>query len=86
MQGQNHNPRDPVPTMPIPTVSSEAVTAAAQQLDAHLLDIIQWHFSPETGCPFWLDWAAKKGLADVAAAIRARGGRTGDEVREAVVR
>jgi ankyrin repeat protein len=33
-----------------------------------------------------LDWAAKNGLADVAAAIRARGGRTGDEVRKAVVR
>lgn len=45
--------------MPIPTVSPEAVAAASQQLDAHLLEIIQWHFSPETGCPFWLDWAAK---------------------------
>ena len=45
--------------MPIPTVSPEAVATASQQLDAHLLEIIQWHFSPETGCPFWLDWAAK---------------------------
>ena len=26
-------------------------------LDAHLLEIIDWHFSPATGCPFWLDWA-----------------------------
>lgn len=24
-------------------------------------DIIQWHFSPETGSPFWLNWAAKAG-------------------------
>ncbi len=31
------------------------------QLDAHLREIIAWHFSPETGCPFWLDWAAKAG-------------------------
>lgn len=29
------------------------------QLDAHLREIIALHFSPETGCPFWLDWAAK---------------------------
>lgn len=45
--------------MPIPTVPPNAVQQAAEQLDAHLRDIIRWHFSPETGCPFWLDWAAK---------------------------
>ena len=45
--------------MPIPTVAPEAVAAAQAQLDAHLLEIIQWHFSPETGSPFWLGWAAK---------------------------
>jgi phenylacetate-coenzyme A ligase PaaK-like adenylate-forming protein len=32
---------------------------AKATLDAHLREIIAWHFSPETGCPFWLDWAAK---------------------------
>src|SRR5712675_2462082 len=32
---------------------------AQQQLEAHLQEIIAWHFSPETGCPFWLDWAKK---------------------------
>ena len=32
---------------------------AQAQLDAHVREIIQWHFSPETGCPFWLDWAKK---------------------------
>jgi phenylacetate-coenzyme A ligase PaaK-like adenylate-forming protein len=41
---------------------------ARQQLDRHLRDIIQWHFSPETGCPFWLDWARKAGW-DPRAAI-----------------
>src|SRR6476661_11136106 len=32
---------------------------AQAQLDAHLREIVAWHFSPETGCPFWLDWAAQ---------------------------
>jgi phenylacetate-coenzyme A ligase PaaK-like adenylate-forming protein len=45
--------------MPIPTVPAEAVAAAKAQLETHLREIIQWHFSPETGCPFWLNWAAK---------------------------
>ena len=33
----------------------------AENLDAHLRAMVQWHFNPETGCPFWLDWAAKAG-------------------------
>ncbi len=36
-------------------------TSARQQLDAHVREIVQWHFSPETGSPFWLDWAKKAG-------------------------
>lgn len=28
-------------------------------LDAHVREIVQWHFNPETGTPFWLDFAAK---------------------------
>ncbi|MEZ5326287.1 MAG: hypothetical protein R3F19_14650 [Verrucomicrobiales bacterium] len=35
-------------------------TEANDQLDAHLREMVAWHFSPETGCPFWLDWAAKQ--------------------------
>ena len=31
--------------------------AAREQLDAHVRDIVQFHFDPETGCPFWLDRA-----------------------------
>ncbi len=31
--------------------------AAADQLDAHVREIIDWHFNPETGCEFWLNWA-----------------------------
>jgi len=29
------------------------------QLDEHVREIIKWHFSPETGCPFWLEFASK---------------------------
>src|SRR5438067_9884996 len=35
--------------------------AAAEQLDAHMREVVRWHFSPETGSPFWLDWAARAG-------------------------
>ena len=45
--------------MTIPTVSPDAVRAAKAQLDAHLLEILQWHFSPDTGCAFWLGWAKR---------------------------
>ena len=33
---------------------------AQTQLDERVREIINWHFSPETGCPFWLEWAGKK--------------------------
>src|SRR5262249_20498337 len=35
------------------------VEEARQKLDAHVRDIIAWHFGPETGCPFWLEYASK---------------------------
>jgi phenylacetate-coenzyme A ligase PaaK-like adenylate-forming protein len=34
---------------------------AQAQLDAHVKEIVQWHFSAETGSPFWLEWAQKAG-------------------------
>ena len=36
-------------------------TEARDQLNAHLRETIHWHFSPETGAPFWLDWKDKAG-------------------------
>ena len=30
-----------------------------RELDAQVRAMVQWHFDPETGCPFWLDWASK---------------------------
>ena len=32
---------------------------AKAQLDNQVREIINWHFSPETGCQFWLEWAKK---------------------------
>ena len=37
----------------------QKIQEARAQLDAHALEIVKWHFSPETGCPFWLDWVSK---------------------------
>ena len=37
-----------------------AESEATEKLDAHLREMVAWHFSPETGCPFWLDWAAEQ--------------------------
>ncbi len=30
-------------------------------LDAHVREIVAWHFDPKTGSPFWLDFASKLG-------------------------
>jgi phenylacetate-coenzyme A ligase PaaK-like adenylate-forming protein len=35
--------------------------AAKARLDAHVREIVGWHFNPETGCPFWQDFADKLG-------------------------
>jgi hypothetical protein len=36
--------------------------AARDKLDAHVREIVQWHFSPETGCPFWLGKQKELGI------------------------
>ena len=33
----------------------QAVASAKETLDAHTREIVQWHFSEATGCPFWLE-------------------------------
>lgn len=38
---------------------SAKVRQAKEQLDAHVREIVQWHFNPDTGCPFWLEYASK---------------------------
>ena len=37
------------------------VEEAQSRLDAHVREIVEWHFNPATGCPFWLDFASKLG-------------------------
>jgi len=37
------------------------VKSAREALDAWTREMVAWHFSPETGCPFWLDYAGKLG-------------------------
>ena len=34
---------------------------ARQTLDAWVREVVEWHFDPQTGCPFWLDWAERAG-------------------------
>jgi len=38
---------------------SKKIASERQKLDAHVREIVQWHFSPETGSPFWLEFARK---------------------------
>jgi hypothetical protein len=38
-----------------PRVDPAALRAARERLDAHVREIVRWHFSPDTGCPFWLE-------------------------------
>lgn len=37
--------------------STEQIKSAKEQLDAQVREIVQWHFSPDTGAPFWLEKA-----------------------------
>ena len=38
---------------------SEKVIEARNRLDAHVREMVEWHFNPETGSEFWLDYASK---------------------------
>lgn len=40
--------------------SENQIKEASMDLDKHVAEIIQWHFSEDTGCPFWLKWAEKQ--------------------------
>lgn len=39
------------------TKLSEAIKQSRQKLDAHVREIVNWHFDPATGCEFWLNYA-----------------------------
>jgi len=46
-----------MPLTVTPSVPESAVEAARARLDAHVCEIVRWHFDPQTGCPFWLERA-----------------------------
>ena len=72
---QNSNPPQAIQVSPTPASQSlriqnqksemnpdaASIKTAQEKLDAHVREIVQWHFSPETGSPFWLDWTKKAG-------------------------
>lgn len=33
------------------------INAAKERLDAHVREMVEWHFNPETGCEYWLEKA-----------------------------
>src|SRR5256884_2323983 len=35
------------------------IQQSRESLDAWVREIIQWHFDPATGCPFWLNYAER---------------------------
>jgi phenylacetate-coenzyme A ligase PaaK-like adenylate-forming protein len=39
------------------TPTADQVRQAREKLDAQVREVIRWHFSPETGAPFWLEKA-----------------------------
>ena len=44
------------------TASPENVRQARERLDAHVREIVAWHFDPQAGTPFWLERAESLGL------------------------
>ena len=45
-----------------PSAAPDQVRQAREKLDAHTREIVNWHFSPETGTSFWLDKARSLGF------------------------
>ena len=46
-----------VPAVDLPASLAGKVAAARERLDAHVREMVAWHFGPDTGCPFWLEFA-----------------------------
>jgi hypothetical protein len=44
------------------TSLATAVSEARRRLDAHVREMVRWHFDPATGSPFWLDAAPRLGF------------------------
>jgi hypothetical protein len=50
-------------------VTTESVAAARDALDRWTREVVQWHFDPQTGSPFWLEFAKRLDW-DPRAAVR----------------
>ncbi len=57
--GANSTMSSAVPASTPPSPAQLQSVAAA--LDAHVRDIVAWHFDPATGCPFWIEYASRLG-------------------------
>ena len=41
--------------------SSDQIQVARTALDRWVREVVAWHFDPATGCPFWIEYAARLG-------------------------
>lgn len=46
----------------VSTATQAQVQAAREALDARVREVVNWHFAPATGSPFWLDYATRLGF------------------------
>lgn len=51
----------PPPASASPAGLAARAAETRARLDAHVREIVNWHFDPRSGCPFWLDFAARLG-------------------------
>ena len=45
--------------------SADKIQQAKDRLDAQVREIVEWHFNPETGTPFWLEKAKSEEIRRV---------------------
>jgi hypothetical protein len=48
------------PSVFVPALPDQ-VRIASESLDRWVREVVAWHFDPETGCPFWIEYAARLG-------------------------
>ena len=44
------------------TATQEQIKQAKEKVDAQVREVVRWHFSPDTGTPFWLEKAKSFGF------------------------
>jgi hypothetical protein len=52
-------PRSRTAAAAAPAGLARRIAQARAALDAHVRDIVAWHFDSRTGCPFWLEFASR---------------------------